>query len=51
MFTRRDLLKVGLVSGAYSLTGMSGPHGGVKFTDPLKTSQWTPEALSGAGVR
>jgi hypothetical protein len=39
------------VSGAYSLTGMSGPHGGVKFTDPLKASQWSPEALSGAGVR
>jgi hypothetical protein len=39
------------VSGAYSLTGMSGPHGGVKFTDPLKPSQWSPEALSGSGVR
>jgi hypothetical protein len=39
------------VSGAYNLTGMSGPYGGVKYIDPLKPSQWSSEALSGAGVR
>jgi hypothetical protein len=39
------------ISGAYNLTGMSGPHGGLKYIEPLKASQWSPEALSGAGVR
>lgn len=39
------------VSGAYNLTGMSGPHGGLKYIEPLKPSQWSPESLSGAGVR
>jgi hypothetical protein len=39
------------ISGAYNLTGMSGPHGGLKYIDPLKPAQWSPEALSGAGLR
>ncbi|MES2152057.1 MAG: DUF1329 domain-containing protein [Pseudomonadota bacterium] len=39
------------VSGAYNLTGMSGPYGGLKYVDPLKPAQWSPEALSGSGVR
>ena len=39
------------VSGAYNLTGMSGPYGGLKYVEPLKPIQWSPEALAGAGVR
>jgi hypothetical protein len=39
------------ISGAYNLTGMSGPYGGVKYIDPLKPAQWSPDALSGSGVR
>ncbi|MBA5689253.1 DUF1329 domain-containing protein [Rugamonas apoptosis] len=39
------------VSGAYNLTGMSGPYGGLKYIDALKPTQWSPEALAGAGVR
>jgi hypothetical protein len=39
------------VSGAYNLTGMSGPHGGLKYIEPLKPNQWSAESLSGAGVR
>ena len=39
------------VSGAYNLTGMSGPYGGLKYIEPLKPTQWSPEALAGAGVR
>lgn len=39
------------ISGAYNLTGMSGPYGGLKYIDPLKPIQWSPEALAGAGVR
>jgi hypothetical protein len=30
---------------------MSGHHGGVKYIDPLKSSEWSADALSGAGVR
>ncbi|MES2259433.1 MAG: DUF1329 domain-containing protein [Pseudomonadota bacterium] len=39
------------VSGAYNLTGMSGPHGGLKYIDALKPIQWSSEALAGSGVR
>ena len=39
------------VSGAYNITGMYGPHGGLKYIAPLKPSEWSSEALSGAGVR
>lgn len=39
------------VAGIYNLTGMSGPHGGVKYIDPMKPSEWSAETLSGAGVR
>ncbi|MES2260216.1 MAG: DUF1329 domain-containing protein [Pseudomonadota bacterium] len=39
------------VSGAYNITGMSGHYVGVKYIDPLKPSEWSAEALSGAGVR
>jgi len=39
------------ISGAYNLTGMSGPYGGLKYIEPLKAAQWSPEALAGSGVR
>lgn len=39
------------VSGSYNIIGYAGPHGGVKYTDPFKPSEWSAEALSGAGVR
>jgi hypothetical protein len=39
------------ISGAYNLTGMSGPYGGLKYIDPLKPAQWSADALAGAGVR
>ncbi len=39
------------VSGAYNLTGFFGPYAGTKYIDPLKPSEWSAEALSGAGVR
>ena len=39
------------VSGSYNITGLSGPYGGVKYTEGLKASEWSAETLSGAGVR
>ncbi len=39
------------VSGAYNITGLSGMHGGTRYIEPLKPSEWTAEALAGAGVR
>ncbi|MES2153393.1 MAG: DUF1329 domain-containing protein [Pseudomonadota bacterium] len=39
------------VSGAYNISGMIGPHGGIRYIEPLKASEWSAEALSGAGVR
>jgi hypothetical protein len=39
------------VSGSYNITGMAGPHGGTRYIDPLKASDWTPDSLAGTGVR
>jgi hypothetical protein len=39
------------VSGSYNINGLYGPHGGVKYIEPLSKSQWSPEALAGAGIR
>ncbi|MES2152587.1 MAG: DUF1329 domain-containing protein [Pseudomonadota bacterium] len=39
------------VSGAYNITGVSGSHGGVKYIEALKPSEWSADALSGSGVR
>jgi uncharacterized protein DUF1329 len=39
------------VSGAYNVTGLSGPYYGIRFIDPMTASQWAPEALAGAGIR
>ncbi|HSC85163.1 MAG TPA: DUF1329 domain-containing protein, partial [Pseudomonas sp.] len=40
-----------LISGAYNISGVYGPHGGIKYIKPLSQAQWTPESLAGAGVR
>lgn len=40
-----------LISGSYNITGMVGPHGGIKYSDPLPSVQWSPESLAGAGIR
>ncbi|HEY1092426.1 MAG TPA: DUF1329 domain-containing protein, partial [Burkholderiaceae bacterium] len=40
------------VGGGYNITGLLGAYNvGLKFTDPLPNSQWSSEALAGAGVR
>jgi len=39
-------------SGGYNITGLMGAYNvGVKFIEPLSSSQWSSEALAGAGVR
>ena len=40
-----------LVGGSYNITGMTGPYGGVKYVPDLTSAQWSPEALSGSGIR
>lgn len=40
-----------LVSGAYNISGVYGPHGGIKYIKPLSPAKWAPEALAGTGVR
>ncbi len=40
-----------LISGNYNINGLYGPHGGVKYIEPLPKAQWSPEALAGAGIR
>ncbi|MFZ3183372.1 MAG: DUF1329 domain-containing protein [Pseudomonas sp.] len=40
-----------LMAGTYSVTGVYGPHGGVKYIDKLSKAQWSPESLAGAGIR
>lgn len=37
--------------GAYTVSGMSGGHFGVRYGDPLPPIQWSSEALAGSGVR
>ena len=40
------------VGGGYNVTGLLGAYNvGLKFIDPLPASQWSSEALAGAGVR
>ncbi|MCY1273433.1 hypothetical protein D9M68_250910 [compost metagenome] len=40
-----------LVGGSYNINGVVGPHGGIKYVEPLSKAQWSPEALAGAGLR
>ena len=37
--------------GSYFLAFFPGAHSGVKYVQPLPSSQWTPDAMAGAGVR
>ncbi|MCY1550583.1 hypothetical protein D9M68_868490 [compost metagenome] len=39
------------VSGSYNITGIYGPHGGVKYIEPLSKAQWAPDSLAGTGIR
>ncbi|MBF7729759.1 DUF1329 domain-containing protein [Pseudomonas sp. N040] len=40
-----------LVGGSYTLNGLTGPYGGVRYIDNLSKSKWSPESLAGAGIR
>ena len=40
-----------LISGTYTITGLVGPYGGVKYIDNLSKAKWSPQALAGAGIR
>ena len=40
-----------LVSGSYNVNGLVGPHGGIKYIEPLSKNQWSPDSLAGAGIR
>jgi len=40
-----------LITGQYNLNAYSGPKGSIQYIDPLPTRSWSPDALSGSGVR
>lgn len=40
-----------LVAGSYNINGIVGPHGGIRYIDPLPKTQWSPEALAASGIR
>lgn len=40
-----------LVGGSYSINGVVGPYGGIKYIDPLSKAQWSAESLAGSGIR
>ncbi|MOA62557.1 hypothetical protein D3C78_1880140 [compost metagenome] len=40
-----------LIGGSYTAAGLPGPHGGIKYSEPLSKTQWAPESLAGAGIR
>ncbi|MCC6077461.1 DUF1329 domain-containing protein [Pseudomonas sp. GCM10022188] len=40
-----------LIGGTYNINGVVGPYGGIRYIDPLSKTQWSPEALAGAGIR
>jgi hypothetical protein len=40
-----------LSQGTYNINGVVGPHGGIRYIEPLSTAQWVPESMAGAGVR
>jgi hypothetical protein len=40
-----------LTSGAYNISGVYGPHGGIRYIKSLSRGQWSPESLAGSGVR
>ena len=40
-----------LTSGVYNISFLMGPYDGVKYTDRQPETQWSPDALAGAGIR
>jgi hypothetical protein len=40
-----------LVSGSYNINGLVGPHGGIKYSEPLPSVQWSPDSLATTGIR
>lgn len=40
-----------LIGGTYNINGVVGPYGGIRYIEPLSKTQWSPEALAGAGIR
>ncbi|WP_172152037.1 DUF1329 domain-containing protein [Pseudomonas tumuqii] len=40
-----------LIGGSYSVSGLTGPYGGIKYSEPLSKAQWSSESLAGAGIR
>jgi hypothetical protein len=40
-----------LARGSYTINGVVGPHGGIKYIAPLSTAQWSPESMAGTGIR
>lgn len=40
-----------LISGSYSVSALTGPYGGIKYSEPLSKAQWSSESLAGAGIR
>ena len=40
-----------LIGGNYSVVALPGSYGGIKYSEPLSQTQWSPESLAGAGIR
>ena len=40
-----------LSKGTYNINGVVGPHGGIRYIEPLSTAQWVPESMAGTGIR
>ena len=40
-----------LTTGAYNISGVYGPYGGIKYIKSLSRAQWSPESLASSGVR
>ncbi|MEX3772956.1 DUF1329 domain-containing protein [Pseudomonas sp. MYb118] len=40
-----------LTRRTYNINGVVGPHGGIRYIEPLSTAQWVPEAMAGTGIR
>ncbi len=40
-----------LIGGNYSVSGLTGPYGGIKYSEPQSKAQWSSESLAGAGIR
>jgi hypothetical protein len=40
-----------LSRGTYNINGVVGPHGGIRYIEPLSTAQWAPESMEVSGIR